>query len=377
MQRAQRLSSIPPDFTRQIAGVKAQALSAGRDVIDLASDDLDLPLPLAVREELGTIVSEASVSGGDNSAQAEFHQAAAHWYEGRLGVSLDADGAISQIAGNKAALASTLWAAVNPGDVVLVPALAEPWVKANVLLAGGVPHDVPLRADDGWLPDLTAVPGDVVRLAKLLYLSYPHNPTGAVATLPFFQATVNFAQETGVTILHDATYASWDHDGYQAPSILTCAGAQDVALEIHALPFLDVPGFMVGSPDAVRAINTVKANVSSEAPVAVTRAAIWALNNAHLDETPAALTRRRAILSGGLNSLGWHVSPPEAGPFVWLPVPTGHTSASFAQALFNQADVLTLPGLAFGPSGDGHVRLSLAASEERLGEAVRRMSLIT
>ena len=370
---------MPPDFAAQIAAVKAQASGSGRDVIDLASEGLDLPLPLAAREALCRIVSEPSATSESVSARTEFHQSVANWFVGRFGVPLNAESEITQTAGSRAGWAQTLWSCVNPGDVVLVPELAAPWVKGSVLLTGGVPHDLPLQAQNGWMPDLTAIAGDVVQQARLLYLNSPHNPTGARATPSFFRDATNFAQETGVTIFHDATYARLGSDDDQALSLLECAGARNVALELHSLPFGPAVGgmaIMVGNADAVRAIDQVKAVVNGDVPTVVTQTATWALNNASWDETPAALVRRRAVLVDGLKGLGWNVGGPQGGPFVWLPVPTDDTSASFAQRLMERADVLTLPGLAFGPAGDGFVRLSLAVSEERIGEAVRRMSRI-
>lgn len=376
MQRAQRLLTNPPALTAQIAGVKAQALELGQDVIDLASDELHLPLPSALREALGRIIAEAATDSNSASVQAEFCESAARWLAGRYGIIADTESEFAPITGAKAAWTQMVWAAVNPGDGVLIPALAAPWVKASVLLAGGVPYDIPLRAENDWLPDLTAVSGEAVQKAKLLYLNFPHNPTGVVAASSFFQSVVNFAQETGVTILHDASYT---FRGAQDPSILQCSGATDVAVEIYAgaCEAVDwLPGFAVGHAEAIRAITQVQSAMGGESPIPPLRAAVWAFSNAPWDTTLEMLTRRREILQEGLNDLGWRVSEPQAGPFVWLSVPPGQTSASFAQALLEQANVLTLPGLAFGPTGDGYVRISLRVSEERIAEAVQRMSRI-
>lgn len=375
MRRALRLSSIPPDIVGQIAGVKAHALAAGRDMIDLASDDLALPLFPPTRDQFCRFLGDVP---NVDSARAEFHEAVARWFEGRFGIPLASESEITEVPGSKAGYAHALGVTVDPGDVVLVPALAAPWVNANILLADGVPYEMTLRAENGWLPDLTALPGDVVQRAKLLFLNYPHNPTGAVATPELFQDAVNFARETGVQILHDATYAPLGYGGHRASSILEAEGAQDVALEMHSLSYLfhmggwDV-GFMVGSAEAIRGIQAIQSTVHGDASAALDRTAAWAFGNADPHELLAMMTRRRDVLVDGLNGLGWNILKPKAGPFVWLPVPPGQTSASFAQTLLAQAGVLTLPGLAFGPQGDGHVRLSLAASEERLAEAVRRM----
>lgn len=379
MQRAQKLAAVPPDFAEQVAGAKAQVLAAGRDVIDLASGELDLLPPLAVREELSRLAADPSAYG-DVSALADFRQAAVRWYAARFGVNLDAESEITEIAGIKLGLAQTLWAALNPGDIVLVPDLIEPWVKASIVLAAGVPYNLPLEPDSGWLPDLPAIPGEIVRQAKLLLLNCSNNPTGALANSSFFQDAVNFAQETGVSIVNDAAYASFGYDGCQAPSILKSVGAKEIAVELHSLPLFGSAfaqiGFMAGSEEAIRAIRRVKAATSSPMPDVLMRAAAWAMNHVTPDEMIATLTKRRDALVDGLNGLRWTVSKPNAGLFVWLPVPAGQTSASFAGMLWEQADVLTLPGPAFGPRGEGYVRLSLTVSEDRIQEAVRRMGHI-
>lgn len=372
LPRAQRLSDLPPALAEQIAGVKSQAIASGRDVIDLASDELDLPPSQALLEQFGRFVSDPATSGSAAAARAEFRQAVVRRFENRPGLSLDPENEVTEVSSRKAGLAYTFWTAVDPGDFLLIPELTEPWVKASILLAGGVPYE--LSENDG-LPDPTAVPGDVVQKTALLYVNCSHNPAGAAATPAFFQDVVNFARETGTLILHAAAYSHIVYDGHRAPSILEANGAKDVALELHSLTTglgWDM-GFVIGNADAIRALNKVRSTVESPLPVALARTAAWALDNGISEETLATLTRRRDALVNGLNDPGWKVVKPKASPFVWLPVPPGQTSGAFAQALLEQADVLTLPGLAFGPQADGYVRLSLAVGEERLAEAARRI----
>ena len=222
----------------------------------------------------------------------------------------------------------------------------------------------------------------MVKKAKILYLNYPNNPTGAVATREFFQEAVNFAQETGILILHDCAYSEAGFDGYKAMSIMEIEGAKDVAIEFHSLSkTFNMTGwrigFAVGCPEALRALNTIKGNVDSKAFAAIALTAGWALNNASNEEAMKLLKRRRDVLIDGLNRLGWNLTKPEATFYVWLPVPPGYTSATFAKDLLEKADVLSIPGLGYGPNGDGYVRMSLTVSGDKNGEmleeAVRRI----
>jgi len=384
LQRAQRLSLIPPYLFGEIAKLKSQALAEGRDLIDLGIGDPDQPTPDAIIEKLGEYAQDPSTHRYDESnlGRAEFLQAVALWFQNRFGVSLDPASEILELIGSKEGLAHITWAFVDPGDVALVPDPAYTVVKVNTLLAGGTPYEFPLLAENKFLPDLTSIPGDVVKKAKLIYLNYPNNPTGAVATREFFQEAVNFAQETGILIVHDCAYAEVGFDGYRAPSILEIDGAKDVAIEMHSLSkTFNMTGwrigFAAGNPDAIRALNTMKSNIDSKQFSAIALTAGWALNHANNAAALALLKRRRDILVDGLNSLGWKLDKPQASFYVWVPVPPGHTSATFSKELLEKANVLAIPGLGYGPHGDGYVRMSLTVggdqNGERLEEAVRRI----
>ena len=384
MQRAKRLGLIPPYLFGEIAKMKAQAIAEGRDLIDLGIGDPDQPTPEAIIDKLTEFAHDPTTHRYDesNMGRAEFLRDVAAWFQGRFGVTLDPAGEILELIGSKEGLAHAAWAFIDPGDVALVPDPAYTVVKVNTLLAGGTPYEFPLLPENYFLPDLAAIPGDVVQKAKILYLNYPNNPTGAVATRDFFQQAVNFARETGVLILHDCAYSEAGFDGYQAPSIMEIEGAKEVAIEFHSLSkTFNMTGwrigFAVGSPDALRALNTIKGNVDSKAFAAIALTAGWALNHAKNDAANQLLQRRRDILIDGLNRLGWNLEKPKATFYVWLPVPPGHTSATFAKELLEKADVLTIPGLGYGPHGNGFVRMSLTVSGDKNGEmleeAVRRI----
>jgi LL-diaminopimelate aminotransferase len=291
-------------------------------------------------------------------------------------VALDPASEILELGSAASGLASLALAFVEDGDTALVPALASPVFLSDTLLAGGETHLFPLSPENGYLPNLNAVPGDIVSRAKLVFLNYPGDPTGAVATREFFQQAVDFARETGVLIAHDASHAGIVYDGYRAPSILEASGASEVAVEFRALPgACGLPGrgiaYAAGSADAIRAMRSIQSftggRVAREA-----MAAALAVDNAADGSPLTVLQSCRDALVGGLNRLGWGLQKPKASYFVWAPVPPGFTSASFAYALLEKADILTVPGIAFGPQGEGFVRLSFG-DEERINEAIDRI----
>lgn len=384
MQRAKRLSLIPPYLFGEIAKLKAQAIAEGRDLIDLGIGDPDQPTPQNIIDQLSAFAHDPTTHRYDesNMGRAEFLQDVATWFQRRFGVALDPTTEILELIGSKEGLAHAAWAFIDPGDVALVPDPAYTVVKVNTLLAGGTPYEFPLTAENGFLPDLSAIPGDVVKQAKLIYLNYPNNPTGAVATREFFQQAVNFARETGILILHDCAYAEVGYDGYKAPSIMEIEGAKEVAIEFHSLSkTFNMTGwrigFAVGNPEALRALNTIKGNVDSKQFAAIALTAGWALNHAKNDEAMGIMKRRRDVLVDGLNRLGWKLEKPQASFYVWVPVPPGYTSATFSKELLEKAAVLAIPGLGYGPHGDGYVRMSLTVSGDQNGElleeAVRRI----
>lgn len=376
MQRAKRLSLIPPYLFGEIARLKAQAIAEGRDLIDLGIGDPDQPTPQPVVDKLAEFAADPSTHCYDESpaGRAEFLAEAATWAKARFGVDLDPRTEMLELIGSKEGLAHMVWATIDPGDVALVPDPAYTVVKVNTLLAGGAPVEFRLPAENGFLPDLDAIDAEAVKKAKIIYLNYPNNPTGATATLDFFKHAVDWARETDTLIVHDCAYSEVCFDGYEAPSILQVDGAKDVAIEMHSLSkTFNMTGwrigFAAGNPDAIRALNTLKSNVDSKQFSAVALTAGWALNHASNQASLDLIRRRRDILVDGLNSLGWKLEKPKATFYVWIPVPPGHTSVTFAKALL-EAGVLAIPGLGYGPYGDNFVRMSLTVNGDRNGERV-------
>ena len=384
MQRAKRLDLIPPYLFGEIARAKKAALDAGRDLVDLGIGDPDQPTPPAIVDKLYEAAKNPETHRYDesNAGDPPFLHAAAQWFEKRFGVTLDPETELLLLIGSKEGLAHLCWAYVDPGDYTLVPDPNYTVPKVNTLLAGGTPYPMPLLAENHFLPDLTAIPSDVARAAKILFLNYPHNPTGAVATPAFFADAVAFAKEHDILLCHDCAYSEVGYDGYRAPSILETPGALDVAIETHSLSkTLNMTGwrigFAAGNRDAIATLNKLKSNVDSKQFTAIDRAAGWALLNVTNDETLALYRKRRDILVDGLNTLGWHLQKPQAALYVWVPCPPGSTSMTFAKELLEKAGVLAIPGLGYGEHGDGYVRMSLTVAGdkngERVAEAVRRI----
>jgi len=383
LQRAKRLDLIPPYLFGEIARLKKQAIDAGRDLVDLGIGDPDQPTPASIVDKLHEYAQNPETHRYDesNAGDPSFLQAASQWFQKRFGVTLNPETELLLLIGSKEGLAHLCWAFVDAGDYTLVPDPNYTVPKVNTLLAGGTPYPMPLLAENKFLPDLTAIPTEIAAKSKVLFLNYPHNPTGATATPEFFADAVAFAKQYDLLICHDCAYSEVGYDGYHAPSILQTPGAMGVAIETHSLSkTLNMTGwrigFAAGNADAIAALNKLKSNVDSKQFAAIDRAAGWALLNANNDATLALYKKRRDILVDGLNSLGWNLHKPEAAFYIWVPCPPGYTSMTFAKALL-EAGVLAIPGLGYGDHGDGYVRMSLTltgdTNGERVEEAVRRI----
>lgn len=380
---ADRLSLIPPYLFGEIARLKAAARAEGRDLIDLGIGDPDQPTPQPIIDRLYQEAQDPETHRYDESNAGDpiFLEAASRWFEKRFGVALDPKSQLLLLIGSKEGLAHVAWGYIGPGDVSLVQDPSYTVPRVNTLLAGGTPHPMPLLAENKFLPDLTAIPTDVARRAKVMFLNYPHNPTGAIATPEFLAEAVQFAREYDILICHDCAYSEVTYDGYRAPSILETPGALDVAIETHSLSkTLNMTGwrigFAAGNADAIAVLNRVKSNIDSKQFAAIDRAAAWAMENVNNDHTLEIYRKRRDILIDGLNSLGWNLEKPQAAFYVWIPVPPGYSSMTFAKDLLEKAGVLAIPGNGYGEHGEGYVRMSLTLYDqngERVQEAVDRI----
>lgn len=377
---ADRLSAIPPYLFGEIAKAKAKAIAEGKDLIDFGIGDPDQPTPRPVVDALCEAVNDPTTHRYDESEYGWplLASTAAEWCHRRFGIDIDpAKGEIMQLIGSKEGLAHLAWAFINPGDVSLVPDPGYTVYKVHTAMAGGTPYAMPLLIENGFMPDLSAIPSEVAAKAKLMYLNYPNNPTGAIATPEFFADVVRFAKENDIIVCHDSAYSEVCYDGYQAPSFLETPGAKDVGIEMHSLSKTCNMtgwriGFAIGNADIIRGLNKMKSNIDSRQFPAISIAAAAALTEDGINaQTLAIYQRRRDILIDGLNSLGWKLAKSKATLYVWAPVPPGYTSAEFAKTLLDKVGVLVGPGNGYGQYGEGYVRFSLTVSGDKDGDRVR------
>jgi LL-diaminopimelate aminotransferase len=386
--RAARLEKIPPYLFAEIAALKRKAIAEGRDLIDLGIGDPDQPTPPSIVEALAEAARHPETHRYDETAAGwvPFMEAACVFCRRRFDVALDPATEAMLLIGSKEGLAHTAWAYIDPGDVSLVPDPAYTVYRVSTLMAGGETYTMPLTEERGFLPDLAAIPAETAKRAKLLWLNYPNNPTGAVATPAFYAEAVAFAQQYNLLIVNDAAYSEVYYDeADRPPSILETPGAKDVAIELHSLSkSFNMTGwrlgFAVGNAEAIATLNKLKSNLDSKQFPAISLAGAHALLDADNSKTIDLYRRRRDILCDGLNALGWHVKKPTATFYVWTRVPEGYDSMSFARLLLEQAGVLVIPGIGYGEYGNGYIRMSLTVmgdrNGERLAEAVERISAL-
>jgi len=379
---AERIRNLPPYLFARIERLIAQKRASGVDVISLGIGDPDRPTPGHIVAAMARAVHKPEYHRYPSSeGMREFRAAASSWMRDRFGVEPDPDTEVVALIGSKEGIAHLPWCYLDPGDTALVPDPAYPVYAGGTLLAGGVPFYLPLEEKNGFLPDLTAVPPEVAGRARLLYLNYPNNPTGAVADREFFERVVAFAREYGVLVCHDAAYSEIGFDGYRAPSILEVPEAFGVAVEIHSLSkTFNMTGWRIGwaagNRGAVGALARLKSNIDSGAFGAVQEAAIAALTGPReaVAEANRVYQARRDLLVEGLQRLGLSVAPPRAAIYLWVKVPEGHTSASFAESVLERAGVVVTPGTGYGPHGEGWIRLSLTTPTDRIREALERLA---
>ena len=381
MEFASRVQELPPYLFAEISRKIAAKRSQGVDVISFGIGDPDLPTPRHIIDSL----REASLDPANHrypetQGLAELREAIARWYERRFGVSLDPQREVLPLIGSKEGTGHIALCFIDPGDVALVPDPGYPVYAIGTMFAGGEAYYLPLREENGFLPDLESVPADVLGRARALWLNYPNNPTGAVADLEFFERAAAFARRHGLAVLHDGPYSEVAFDGYRPPSLLQADGAREVGIEFHSLSkSYNMTGWRigmaVGNAEIIDALMRVKSNLDSGIPQAIQRMAITALDGPQdcIEEHNRVYQRRRDRLVAALRGLGLRVNPPMASLYVWARIPDGTTSTEYATRLLDEAGVVVTPGVGYGPSGEGYVRLSLTLPDERLEEGVRRL----
>jgi LL-diaminopimelate aminotransferase len=381
MRLAKRIEKLPPYLFAEISKKIAAKRAAGVDIVSFGIGDPDIPTPAHIMKSL----YEASADPvnhryPESEGLPEFRKAVADWYQRRFGVSLDPEKEVQSLIGSKEGIAHVALCLIDPGDVALVPDPGYPVYSVGSLFAGGEVHYMPLREEDGFLPDFSAIPEDVARRARALWLNYPNNPTGAVADLAFFEEAVRFAKKYDIAICHDGPYSEVAYDGYKPVSFLQAEGARDVGIEFHSLSkSYNMTGWRigmaVGNPTLIDALMRVKSNVDSGIPQAIQRMAITALEGPQdcIDEHNQVYQRRRDKLVEALRSIGMRVEPPKASLYVWARVPEGFTSVEFAARMIDDIGVVMTQGTGYGQYGEGFVRLSLTIPDAQLEEGVRRI----
>lgn len=381
MHVANRLKRLPVFLFVEINRKIAQKRAEGADVITFGVGDPDIPTPEAHLARLHEAILDApNHRYPDPEGLAEFRRAVAHWYKERFDVSLDPDKEVISLIGAKEGIVHANLGLVDPGDVVLLPEPAYPAYNSGAIMADGEPYFMPLLEKNQWLADLDAIPEDIARRARVMWLNYPNNPTGGVASVDYFQRVVDYCRANEIIFLHDACYTEVAYDEYKPPSALQVPGAKDVTVEFHSLSKgYNMTGWRVGmavgNADVIKTLFDVKSNIDSGVPQAIQQMAIGALTGPqdYIAERNLQYRARRDRLVSVLTGLGLRVSAPIAGLYIWAAVPQGYTSAEFATLLLDELDMVVTPGSGYGPSGEGYLRFSLTLSDADLEKAIRRL----
>jgi LL-diaminopimelate aminotransferase len=381
---ARRITDLPPYLFAELDKRVAAKRAEGADVISFGIGDPDFPTPPHIVEALKTAVDDPSTHNYPSySGLPALREAIAAWMQNRFGVAIDPSTEVLPIWGSKEGIVHLPWAMIDEGDVALCADPGYPPYDTSIRLAGGEPIPLPLSADDGFLPRLIEVPDDVAGRAKLMFLDYPSNPTGATCDLAFFEDAVAFGRRHDVLIAHDAAYSEVTFDGYSAPSVLQVEGAKDVAVEIHSFSkTYNMTGWRIGwicgNAEAIEALGRLKTNLDSGIFNAIQRACIAALEGSmdFLHEQLTVIAGRRDRAVEGLRDAGLNASKPKGSFYLWVPVPDGETSTSFATRLLDDAAVVVAPGNGYGERGEGYVRFSLTLPDDEVDEGVARIRKI-
>jgi len=376
---AKRIEALPPYLFAELDKKLAAKRAEGVDVISLGVGDPERPTPDAIVDAMREAIADpATHQYPSYYGSLAFREAVAGWYRRRYHVELDPETEVMALIGSKEGIGHIAFAFLDPGDEALIPDPGYPVYGISTRLAGATPVSLPMPAEMDFRPDLSRAA--VSERTKALWLNFPSNPTAAVADTSTFAEAVAFAREHDLILLHDAAYEEITYDGYVAPSVLQTPGAMEVALEFgSASKSFNMTGWRIGwaagSADAIRALGVVKTNLDSGQFTAVQRAAIAALEQPDdvRDEIRATYQRRRDLVVGTLNGLGWSLKPPLGSCYVWVPVPEGETSTGFADRLLDEAGVFVAPGNGYGARGEGYVRFSVTVPDDRLAEAMDRL----
>lgn len=381
---AERVKNLPPYLFTAIDRMKQDALSRGIDLIDLSIGDPDIPTPEHIVEAMKRAVKKpAHHRYPSYEGMLSYREAVARWYKRRFNVSIEPSNEVLSLIGSKEGIGHIPLAFVNPGEVVLVPSPGYPVYPVGAMFAGGESYMMPLVEKNNFLPDFSAIPDDVLKRARLMFINYPNNPTSAAADRKFYEGAIEMAKRYNFIICHDAAYSEIYYDGKRPFSFLEFDGAKDVGIEFHSLSKTYNMtgwriGFAAGNRDAIAGLGKIKSNLDSGVFQAIQEASIAALDTDDyiLSKIRDIYQSRRNALYNGLKKLGLHVIKPEATFYLWAKVPSNFDSSGFVSHVLEKAGILATPGNGFGKPGEGYVRFALTVPVERIKEAVERIEKI-
>ncbi len=381
MQLAKRIKNLPPylfvDINRRIAEKRAM----GEDIISFAIGDPDIPTPTHIIESICQAAHDpVNHRYPETNGLPELRQTIAEWYERRFGVTLDPDKEVLPLIGSKEGIGHIALCFIEPGDLALIPDPGYPVYSMSTIIAGGEPYFMPLKEENNFLPDFNTIPDEIASKAKLMWLNYPNNPTGATADIDFFKMAIQFSQKHRLAVCHDAPYTEVYFNGYKPPSFIQTPGAKEVGVEFHSLSKTYHMtgwrlGMAVGNANMINALFRIKSNLDSGIPQAIQQSAIEALRGSqdHIIEHNAILQRRRDKLVAVLGKIGIEARTPKATFYIWARVPKGYTSIDFTKKLIDEIGIAVTPGIGYGKEGDGYIRFSLTLADSRLEEGINRL----
>lgn len=378
---ADRVKNLPPYLFAIIDKMKQEAITKGVDLIDLSIGDPDIPTPSHIVDSLKKASDDKENHRYPSyEGMYSFREAVCNWYKKRFDVGLDPKTEALSLIGSKEGIGHIPLGFVNPGDVVLVPSPGYPVYPVSTIFAGGEVYTMPIVEANNYLPDLDAIPEDIRKRAKMMFVNYPNNPTAALAPDEFFNKLIDFADRYNIIVCHDCAYSEIFYDGVKPKSFLQFDGAKEVGIEFHSLSKTYNMtgwriGFAVGNKDVIFGLGKIKTNIDSGVFQAIQVAGITALNTPDVVLAPIRdmYQQRRDVLCNGLDDIGLKHIKPKATFYVWVKIPNGFDSTSFVAQILERCGVLCTPGVGFGGPGEGYIRFALTQSVERIKEAIKRM----
>lgn len=381
IKQATRMNTITSAIFSQVDELRRAEIEKGNDVITLSIGSPDLPPARHIVEAIKEAADDTANYGYTfTKGIHEFTIAIADWYNKKFGIVLDPETEVHSLIGSQEGLSHISLCLVNPGDVVLIPDPGYPIYSAGPLMADAELYHMPLVAENNYLPDLSAIPEDILKRAKLMILNYPNNPLAATAPKEFFEEVVQYAKKYSIVICHDFAYSELAFDDYVPDSFLSVEGAKDVAVEFHStsktynMAGCRV-GYMVGNKEVIGLLSRLKSNFDYGIFYPLQQGAIAAITGSQdcVKKLVQTYQRRRDIIVNGFNDMGWNLEMPKASMYVWIPTPHKQSSFDFTVDLLKNTGVVVIPGVAFGEYGEGYIRIALVQSEERLSEAIERI----